>query len=188
MTINGGNHNEIGEAALLGGGFAGGFSVMRDSALLMRAKMVEQSRLDHLGRNASGKSVGFNGDGFKLGGGRYDEVHLNGNPSPLGGHQGGQGQIFGMPYKPGSFPDRLVEAYAGPHDFLNSWGYNQFGNLAKQNLFEGFLGATLNPLNVVIATPVVAASVIPSAGYSIPAVIYGNLQQDEIADMKRKNN
>jgi|GEM_PF-4546258 len=172
MAVSGGNRNEIGEAALFGGAFAGGLSAIRDTAQIMRAKMVQQSRIDP--RNASGKSVGMFGDGFKLGGGRYDPTHPNGNPSPLGGHQGGVGQIFGMRYKPGSFWDRLVETYAGPHDFLNSWGYDAFGNLQNHVGFERFLGMTLNPLNVVIATPIALPSVIPPSAYSAPSVIYGN--------------
>lgn len=163
--------SDVGSAALMGGAIAGGFSLGRDAALLMRAKMVGQSRLDP--RNASGKSVGFDGDGFKLGGGRYDPVHPNGNPSPLGGKQGDVGQILGMPYKAGSPWDRVVEAYAGPHDYLNSWGYDMFGNLRNQTTFESFLGVTLNPLNVIIATPIVVPSVIPSSAYSAPAIIYG---------------
>jgi len=44
-------------------------------------------------------------------------------PSPLGGLQGGAGSIFGVPYAPGSFTDRLTESFAGPHDFLNAPHY-----------------------------------------------------------------
>ncbi len=44
--------------------------------------------------------------------------------SPMGGHQGGEGQMVlaGMKfeYEKGSFLDRLAEAYAGTHDVLNS--------------------------------------------------------------------
>ncbi|MFH1441355.1 MAG: RHS repeat-associated core domain-containing protein, partial [Candidatus Omnitrophota bacterium] len=162
---------DVGKTALMGGVIAGGFSLGRDVSLLMRAKMVDQSRLDP--RNSSGKSVGFDGDNFKLGGGRYDPVHPNGNPSPLGGAQGGVGQIFGLSYKPSSIWDRIIETYAGPHDYLNSWGYDLFGNLKNQSGFEGFLGATLNPLNVVIATPIAVSSTIPRVAYSAPSVIYG---------------
>jgi len=162
---------DVGEGAWKGAAIAGGLSLTREISVWMRRRMVAQSRLDP--RNSSGKSVGFDGDKFKLGGGRYDPVHPNGNPSPLGGAQGGPGQIFGIYYKPGSIWDRIIETYAGPHDFLNSWGYDLFGNLKNQNTFESFLGATMNPLNVVLATPIAVASIIPRAAYSAPSVIYG---------------
>ncbi|MFA5088126.1 MAG: FG-GAP-like repeat-containing protein [Candidatus Omnitrophota bacterium] len=167
---------DVGDAALFGGAVAGGVSLVRDTALWMRQKMVAQSRLDP--RNSSGKSAGFKGDNFKLGGGRYDPAHPNGNPSPLGGPQGGEGQLFGIPYKPGSIPDLVVEAYAGPHDSLNSWGYDAFGNLKDQIWFDKILGATLNPLNVVVATPIVIPSVLPQSWVPPPVVIYGESHGD----------
>jgi hypothetical protein len=74
-------------------------------------------------------------------------VDKNGNPvtrdliieqhpdwrSPLGGHQGGQGQMslfgFQFNYPKGSFWDNLAEAYAGTHDTFNGpiW-YDRLGN------------------------------------------------------------
>ena len=69
--------------------------------------------------NLEGKSVGFNGDGIKLGGARrvWDSIMnaiLPGCDSPLGGCQGGQGRLALLGnYTPGSWQDRLVEAYAG---------------------------------------------------------------------------
>jgi filamentous hemagglutinin len=161
----------------MGGAIAGGFSLARDTALWMRAKMLQQSELDP--RNCSGKSAGFNGDGQKLAGGRYDSVHTRGNPSPLGGEQGGQGKIFGFDYPPNSVVDRVFETYAGPHDFLNSWGYDAFGNLKNQTAFESFLGKTLNPLNVVIATPIAVSSTIPRTAYSAPSIIYGETHRND---------
>lgn len=66
-----------------------------------------------------------------------------------------------------------------PHDSLNSWGYDAFGNLKNQSGFEGFLGATLNPLNVVIAAPIAVSSTVPRAAYAAPAITYGLHQEDE---------
>ncbi|NTV29700.1 MAG: RHS repeat-associated core domain-containing protein, partial [Candidatus Omnitrophica bacterium] len=174
-TVAGVTGGDVGRSALIGGALAGGFSVISDAADLMRSGMVEQSRLDP--RNASGKSVGYKGDGFKLGGGRFDPLHPNGCPSPLGGEQGGVGNFLGMGYKSGDMWDRIVEAYAGPHDFLNSWGYDAFGNLRNQAAFERFLGMTVNPLNVAVATPIVAVSVTSLVSYSVPVVIYGETQR-----------
>ncbi|MCK5180633.1 MAG: RHS repeat-associated core domain-containing protein, partial [Candidatus Omnitrophica bacterium] len=79
-AVGGAAGANVGDTALFGGITAGAFSLARDAASLMRSKMVQQSRLDP--RNSSGKSAGFKGDNFKLGGGRYDPVHPNGNPSP----------------------------------------------------------------------------------------------------------
>lgn len=72
--------------------------------------------------------------------------------------------------------------YAGPHDYLNSWGYDLFGNLKNQTGFERFLGLTLNPLNVVIATPIAVptgvnyyliSATLGQSYTAAPAVVYG---------------
>ncbi|OGX00927.1 MAG: hypothetical protein A2062_02620 [Omnitrophica WOR_2 bacterium GWA2_44_7] len=174
-AVAGMSDGDVGKSAWMGGAIAGGLALMSETASYMRNKMIQQSRLDP--RNSSGKSAGFKGDDFKLGGGRYDSAHPNGNPSPLGGKQGGVGQVFGMRYKPGDIWDRIVETYSGPHDYLNSWGYDLFGNLKNQTAFESFLGATLNPLNVVIATPIAVSSIVPRAAYAAPAITYGLNQE-----------
>lgn len=150
---------------------------MRDTAHLMRAKEIKQSRLDP--RNSSGESAGFEGDGFKLGGARYNPSNPDAAPAPLGGHQGGQGKIFGFNYPPRSAPDFVIEAYAGPHDFLNGWTYDAMGNLRNLNAVEQLINTFTNPLNVVLATPIVLPSIVPSAGYSAPAIIYGESHEKE---------
>ena len=138
----------------------GKVNILGNAADNMRDAMVAQSRLDPLGRNESGVSVGFRGDGFKLGGGRFNAA----NPSfesPLGGIQGGQGEIFGIDYQPGSFADRLVESYAGPHDYLNSgFSYDQYGNIRSKSFLGNIMSQAMNYANVAVATPIVAASVI----------------------------
>lgn len=156
--VNGG---EFGRAALasLGG------SALKYTAWTMRRQMIAQSMLN--ADNASGISEGFGGDRFKLGGGRYNPA--GGGPSPLGGHQGGAGAMFGVPYQPGSWQDRIVEAYAGPHDYLNSgYWYAADGNIrVGMSAFERGVGEALNWANVVVATPIVAASVAPDYIYSL---------------------
>jgi filamentous hemagglutinin len=156
-----------------GGEFSKGFKLSAGMKLLsmvsqnMRAEMIEQSRQNSA--NSSGISIGFNGDGFKLGGGRFVEGLENQFPSPLGGFQGDAGQmfggsesLFGWDYDAGSFTDYAVEAYAGPHDYLNSgYWYNAAGNAINRNGIAKYFGEALNAANVVFATPFVAASVIP---------------------------
>jgi RHS repeat-associated protein len=112
----------------------GGIAAITYAALWMRTAMIENSMKDPRGYNVSGSSVGFNGDNYKIGGGRFDPnfplyapdgVHINAAQiSPLGGFQGGEGSFLGRPYAAGSFFDRVVESFSGPHDWLNSWwGY-----------------------------------------------------------------
>ena len=152
-----------------GGSFKDGFKLsviitgLEVAALRAREIGIRQSLLNP--SNASGKSGGFRGDGFKLGGGRVLEFidgFLPAPNSPLGGPQGGQGRLkFFGDYQPGSFADQLVEAYAGPHDYLNS-GYwylpsgNVNGDIAG---LRGHIGMALNFTNVAVATPAVFASV-----------------------------
>ena len=137
----------------------GRVNVLGNAADNMRDLMVAQSRLDPLGRNESGVSVGFRGDGFKLGGGRFNP--RSGTPSPLGGVQGGQGEVFGMRYQPGSFADHLIEAFAGPHDYLNSgYTYDQVGNIRPKSFVGNVVGQVLNYGNVAVASPFVVGSVV----------------------------
>ena len=151
-------------SGLSGGKFEDGFksalviSGLTSAAMNMRYSMIEQSKID--GINAMGESAGFKGDGFKLGGGRYD-ANNPGAISLLGGRQGGQGSIFGYEYAPGSFPDLLVESFAGPHDYFNSgiW-YDSMGNINNLSRAQQFIGTGLNYANVAFVTPFVAASVI----------------------------
>ncbi|MDR6538035.1 hemagglutinin repeat-containing protein [Variovorax soli] len=71
-------------------------------------------------------------------------------PSPLGGLQGGLGSIGGVPYAAGSFLDRLIESFAGPHDFLNAVHYyDQLGNNLQNGASE-----TWNTIDLLPAMPV----------------------------------
>ena len=133
---------------------------LRYAAAAMRRAMVAQSLLNP--DNAGGLSGGFFGDRFKLGGGRHNAY--SDQPSPLGGHQGGQGRLFGRAYEPNSLWDRVVEAYAGPHDYLNSfYWYDGSGNI-KPHLSpaQRHFGEVLNGANVLVATPFAAVSLVPA--------------------------
>ncbi len=138
---------------------------LRYAAAAMRRAMVAQSLLNP--DNASGLSKGFFGDNFKLGGGRYNVN--GGGPSPLGGHQGGPGELFGAPYAPDSLWDRVVEAYAGPHDYLNSFYWYDAGGNIKSHLgsFQRHVGEVLNGVNVFVATPFAAAALTPDYAHAL---------------------
>ena len=76
--------------------------------------------------------------------------------SPLGGLQGSADQLglLGVTfnYAPGSFTDKLVESFAGPHDFLNSTHY--YDALGNNIVKPGLWGADFwNALNIPLAAP-----------------------------------
>ena len=162
-----------GTSAAQGGDFGrgatirGGVGALTWAAEVMRERMIKQSRigfhhpteglLSDPTANSRGVSVGFRGDLFKLGGCRYPCRN-----SPLGGVQGSSGNVFGFEYEPGSIIDRVVEAYAGPHDFLNSpFFYDSAGNNASRpDILE-----VINGAHVAVATPFVLSSVIPAYSY-----------------------
>ena len=168
------------EGAWKGAAFSAVMATLSSSADYMRREMIEQSLLNPTGANSGGNSVGFKGDGFKLGGGRWVEglPARQQMPSVLGGIQGGQGWIGPWKYNPGSWCDYLVEAYAGPHDYFNSgYWYNAMGNVHNLTGFANFLGQAINYTNVLWVTPIVAASVVP--GYSYPVIAnYDNYRGD----------
>ena len=157
---------------LNGGKFKDGFlSNFVSSSLTLanyrlRQIMIKNSSYDP--RNISGKSIGLDYDGYKIGGGRYNALrafdYLRTPGSPLGGWQGGSGRIFWFKYKPGSFWDRLVESYAGPHDYLNhGYWYDSMGdidvNVAGSPL-RSFIGERLNELNVLPATTLAVPALV----------------------------
>ncbi len=143
-----------------GAGVSGTFSGLTAAAIEMREAMVAQSRLDP--HNATGVSDGFRGDKFKLGGCRWPC-----EGSPLGGVQGGKGNFLGHTYSSGQFLDHVIEAYAGPHDFLNSpIFYNATGNTFQSRLMSTIL-SPVNAANVVVATPFVMASITPGYAYGV---------------------
>jgi RHS repeat-associated protein len=145
------------------------------AAQRMREAMWKQSQLNP--DNASGKSEGWRGDGHKLAGGRVNP-NSDGIASKLfkklgikgdifGGEQGGEGRFFGDTYAPGSLRDHLMEAYAGPHDWLSSnWYSNVTGNLVKMNWFERQLFSIQSFAALVPATAIVGADVVPGMAYS----------------------
>jgi len=175
-VVAGVSGTNVGDGALIGGAAAGTYSLIRDTGKYLRAKMITQSRLDP--NNSSGISEGLDGDGFKLGGSRWDNNPGAKNaPSPLGGLQGGQGKIFGFNYPPKGIVNHIVESWAGPHDYLNSWAYNADGTLRQLTRVEHFVGGITNPLNVGLAAPVAIPLMLGPTGAAAPAIIYGYEQR-----------
>lgn len=131
-----------------GGDFKDGFtsgsvlSIVSDGALQMR-KYVKDN-FDYAGKDGNPvpdgvKSGGVNGDGVKVGGGHNNPNTKDAIIAPLGGSQTGDRLIFGIPYDEGGVIDKTVEYFAGPHDFLSSWNYENDANgktfLKNDNMF-----------------------------------------------------
>ena len=56
-------------------------------------------------------------------------------PGATGGIQGEKGTLFGVPYAAGSWQDKLIEAFAGPHDMIGgkfSGLYDTQGNSKRE--------------------------------------------------------
>jgi len=147
----------------------------------MRSNMIVQSSRDS--RNIGHPSVGhrsggffrklfgmsYGGDGIKIGGGRISPY--SNEPSPLGGIQGQQGEIFGQSYAPFSLSDFVVEAFAGPHDYLNSpfWYDPSTGNIRGGISPLGkFAGGVMNWANVPISSLFVIPSIILPTANTFP--------------------
>ena len=92
--------------------------------------------------------------------------------SPLGGHQGGEGQMIvpgiQFDYATGSNWDKLAEAYAGTHDTFNSFiWYDNLGNGKDlDGSLIGAIGKITNMTNVSFATPFAASVLLPPEVWS----------------------
>ncbi|PPB51189.1 two-partner secretion domain-containing protein [Campylobacter hyointestinalis] len=169
-------------------GFISGavISVLSDSALQMR-KYVKDN-YDYLGKNGeivpeNAQSVGVRGDRVKLAGSHlekiYDKEILKGKPiiAPFGGSQTGERLILGNSYEKGSIFDYANESFAGPHDFMSSWNYENINGLTylKNNDF-------------LTGTVVSGTLLIPSAPFAIAPFVQDNWTNIEIyRDLKRQN-
>lgn len=182
-AVGGGAASEINGGDFVEGAvISGAIAVVTWGAIEMRENMIAQSRLNDSRVNASGTSDGFNGDDFKLGGGRYNPDMAYQDPSALGGMQGGQGQVFGINYNPGSLTDHVVESYAGVHDFLNNpWSYNSAtGNIRSgMNSFQRFMSETMSWVDVPLATPIVATSLVGLSPGATNTVVQNNRRGTE---------
>lgn len=109
----------------------------------------------------------------KLAGGRWwagiKATWLNAS-QPFGGAQGGGGLLFGSAYSPGGVIDHLLETFAGPHDWLNSFQYNAPGELKLffQSGFGNVLGELSGAATLAPAAVFATASVAPELAYIEP--------------------
>ncbi|MGG7074666.1 hypothetical protein U5B43_10570, partial [Campylobacter sp. 9BO] len=84
----------------------------------------------------------------------YDKEILKGKPiiAPFGGSQTGERLILGNSYEKGSIFDYANESFAGPHDFMSSWNYENVNGMTylKDN---GTLTNITSGLLLIPATP-----------------------------------
>lgn len=84
---------------------------------------------------------------------------------PTGGIQGYTGTLFGIPYEPGSWQDRLIEAFAGTHDVIGGKTFNLYD--ARGNARRGMSNAERTAQNVwsavavIPSTPFAASELLP---------------------------
>ena len=175
---------------IMGGEFKDGFktgatlSVFNDSALQMRKYIF-----DNYNYVGDGKlSEGLNGDGRKGGGSHPEKFYnehgqLKPNPvnAPTGGSQMDKGYLFGTPYEAGSFKDNVIEHFAGPHDFMSSWNYENIDGVTylKNN---GGLVNTASGLLLIPAAPFAAAPFIQNNINELNTINYIRKQEEQKAN------
>ncbi|WP_419765266.1 MAG: hypothetical protein ACNI28_02270 [Arcobacter sp.] len=174
---------------IMGGEFKDGFktgaalSVFNDGALQMRKYIFDN--YNYVGNGEL--SEGINGDGRKGGGSHPEKVYENGilttKPidAPTGGAQMGEGRLFGTPYEAGSFKDNVIEHFAGPHDFMSSWNYENIDGVTylKNN---GGLVNTASGLLLIPAVPLAAAPFIQNNINEINGINYIQKQEEKKAE------
>ncbi|ULX52735.1 hemagglutinin [Cupriavidus taiwanensis] len=151
--------------------------------------------------NATGPSVGVDGDGIKLAGTRvsFDDLReygtvveradgtwdftgvtkdpdtgkpwalakaLNMEGGITGGFQGLEGTLWGESYQSGTFTDKVLESFAGPHDFLGSLtAYDRLGNLNEgMTSFQRMMFEIQTDIDILIAAPFAAVTLLNQYG------------------------
>ena len=98
-------------------------------------------------------------------------------PGATGGIQGEKGTLFGVPYAAGSWQDKLIEAFAGSHDFIGgkiSGLYDEQGN-AKRGRTSMTKDAqeVWSAVAILPSTPFAAAQSLPPEVWKAIAVLLG---------------
>ena len=98
--------------------------------------------------------------------------------APFGGLQGGERTLFGQTYDKGSWQDKLIEAFAGPHDLIGgklSGLYDAQGNI-KQGMssneikaYDRWSAAALLPAAPFAASQVLSPEIWKAIGILLKA-------------------
>lgn len=96
---------------------------------------------------------------------------------PTGGIQGAKGTLFGIPYPPGSWQDKLIEAFGGTHDMIGgklSGLYDEQGNAtremtkAENTTYNIWAAAAIVP-----STPFAMAELLPPEVWKAISILLG---------------
>jgi filamentous hemagglutinin len=185
---------------LTGGSFQNGFkagatlSILNDTSLQMR-KYVKEN-FDYSGKDGGKvkpkyQSAGINGDGVKLGG-SHPVLNPKSNKgytdiiAPLGGAQLDERKIFKHSYSKGGLIDSSIEHFAGPHDFLSSWNYENIdGKTYLKN--NNFMINASSGLLLFPAAPLAASTAIENnIGLIDNIIINKHYNIDKAKDKKVK--
>ena len=97
---------------------------------------------------------------------------------PTGGVQGYKGTLFGIPYEAGSWQDKLIEAFAGTHDFIGgklSGLYDEEGNAVRgRSAIEKFAHDRWSEAAIPISAPFAAAQALPPQVWQSLSVLLRN--------------
>lgn len=178
---------------LSGGEFEDGFktgaalSILNDGSLDMRQYVKEN--FDYAGKNGEVvpedvQSAGLNGDESKIGGSHFKQKIIDGKIkseeviAPFGGSQMGERKIFGLDYQKGGLADSAIEHFAGPHDFLSSWNYENIDGttyLVNDGTFENIASGLL----LIPATPLAVSTAIQN-NIGLINTLNINMQKDKL--------
>lgn len=160
---------------LTGGSFQNGFkagatlSILNDTSLQMR-KYVKEN-FDYSGKDGKKvkpkyQSAGINGDGAKIAGSHFRKVIKNRELvgkttviAPFGGSQTGKRLLFKHEYSKGGIIDSALEHFAGPHDFLSSWNYENIDGKTYLK-YDNFMINASSGLLLFPAAPLAASTAI----------------------------
>jgi filamentous hemagglutinin len=89
-----------------------------------------------------------------------------------GGNQGLAGTVAGLEYAPGGFMDKLMESFAGPHDFLGSLtAYDSVGNLDRMTAIEHQMFEVQTDFDIPIASIFAIPTLLNQYGLNVGNLI-----------------
>ena len=98
-----------------------------------------------------------------------------------GGIQGWAGTLFGIPYPPGSLPDKVIEAFSGTHDYVGgelSGLYDGQGNATRgRSDLEAKAQDTWSATGaILVSTPFAAAELLPAEVWNAISILLSNIK------------
>ncbi|MGO4814134.1 hemagglutinin, partial [Cupriavidus sp. 2MCAB6] len=102
---------------------------------------------------------------------------LNREGGLTGGFQGLPGTLAKSPYPPGTFTDKVLESFAGPHDYLGSLtAYDQLGNLKEgMTSFQRMMFEIQTDIDIPLAAPFAGVTLLNQ--YGIDWSVFRNQSQ-----------